>query len=351
MLTQLTKLFLKLGIFAFGGPAAHIAMMNDEVVEKRKWFSQEEFLDLISFTNLIPGPNSTELAILIGYKQAGIKGLLVAGISFILPAVIIVLIFTHFFIIYESVPTIIKILNGMVPVLITIILLATLNMAKKTIKHKEDYFILFFALLLLFLNVNEFIVLILAGLSKIVFVSKHKLLSIEPFSLLLLFFSFIKIGAFLYGSGYVLISFLQSTFVNELGWLTNGELINLVMIGEITPGPLFTTATAIGYYLGGFAGASLSTLGIFIPSFLLIAIIFPLYTRLKQRPAIQSFISGISIASLSLMLHVAFTLMLELQNNIMALLLLVIVFIAAYRFKVNHFLLIIIGALYGFLLF
>ncbi len=350
MIKQLATLFFKLGVFAFGGPAAHTAMMNEEVVQKRKWFTQDEFLDLISFTNLIPGPNSTELAILIGYKKAGIIGLLVAGISFIIPAVIIVLIFTMIYISYETIPAIQNVLKGMIPVMITIIAMATVKMSKNKMKGTENWIILIISLILLLINLNEFIVLIIAGLLKVILSHKDKVLAIEPFSFTLLFLTFLKIGVLLYGSGYVLISFVQTAFVNQLGWLTQQELINLVMIGEITPGPLFTTATAIGYYLGGTLGALLSTVGIFLPSFALIGLLYPFYEKLRERKAIQTMIKGIGIASLAIMVHVVITLTLSIRGSLISLLMLGAMLIISYKYKVNSFILIIVGALLGLLL-
>lgn len=350
MIRELFTLFIKLGVFAFGGPAAHTAMMNEEVVEKKKWFTQEEFLDLISFTNLIPGPNSTELAILIGYKQAGLLGLLVAGISFILPAVLIVLIFTIIFIHYETIPTMQNIMYGMLPVMIIIILMASIKMGKKSITSSENWIIMLISLGLLLLKLNEILVLIIAGLIKLAFKHKDKILSIEPFSSTLLFLTFLRIGAFLYGSGYVLISFVHSAFVEQLGWLTNAELVNLVMIGEITPGPLFTTATAIGYYLGGFTGSFLATLGIFIPSFTLIGLVYPLYEKLRKIPTIQIMISGISVASIAIMLNVVISLVLSMQMNVINIILLIIMFVVSYKYKVNNFVLILIGAVFGLLI-
>lgn len=347
MLKELSTLFLKLGIFAFGGPAAHTAMMNDEVVEKKKWFTQTEFLDLISFTHLIPGPNSTELAILIGYKQAGLMGLLVAGLSFILPSVLIVLVFTMIFIQYESIPTMQNIMNGMLPVMIIIILMASIKMAKKTIVSLENKIIVVISLGLLLLQFNEILVLIISGLLKVSLEYKNKYFSIEPFSMSLLFLSFLRIGSFLYGSGYVLISFVHAALVEQLGWLSNSELINLVMIGEITPGPLFTTATAIGYYLGGFMGATLATLGIFIPSFTLIGLVYPLYDRLRKIPTVNTMISGISVASIAIMLNVVISLTLTMQFQMVNVILLVMMFVASYKFKVNNFILILIGAVFG----
>lgn len=351
MVKQLAALFLKLGAFAFGGPAAHIAMMNDEVVEKRKWFTQSEFLDLMSFTNLIPGPNSTELAILIGYKQAGIKGLLIAGVAFITPALLIVILFTMFYMKYQSVPQLQNILSGMLPVMIVIIMTSAFKITKKTVSSRFDKIILVISVVLLFLNVNEFIILVLAGTLKLVQSQRNKLFVLEPFSLSLLFLSFLKIGAFLYGSGYVLVSFLQSTFVTQLGWLTDYELINLVLIGEITPGPLFTSATAIGYYLFGLSGALVSTLGIFTPSFILIAVLYPFYERLKHNTSVQSFLSGISIASLSMMFYVVITLILKLQNNLLLYCILILTLTLSIKYKVNNFILIIIGGFLGFMLF
>lgn len=350
MLKQLSILFLKLGMFAFGGPAAHTAMMNDELVEKRKWFTHDEFLEMISFTNLIPGPNSTELAILIGYKKAGVLGLLTAGVSFIVPALIIVLFFSFIYMRFESIPKVQNTLSGMVPVLIVIILSATLKISKKTIKSKDSVIILIISLVLLLLGINEFLVLLLAGLFKPVLKLSNRFFSIEPFSLLVLFASFLKIGSVLYGSGYVLLSFLETTFVNQLGWLSQSELLNLVMIGEITPGPLFTTATAIGYYLGGINGGLLATLGIFIPSFVLIGILFPIYEKIKTKESIQDLLYGVGIASLALMIKVLISLTLSIESSILTYVFVLCVAVLSFKFKVSNFLLIIMGGLFGALL-
>ena len=250
---DLARLFLRLGFFAYGGPAAHISMMRDEVVDRKGWYTDEEFLDMIGFTNLIPGPNSTELAILIGYKQGGFIGLLISGLCFIIPAVVIVLIFTAFYMKYHSLPQVQSILKGMIPAIFLIVMGAVIKLGQKTIKDYESMLLVLVGVILIFFNVSEVWVLFLGPLYFLLkrVLTSTKNLAVEPFSLVILFMTFLKIGSILYGSGYVLISFLQTEFVEKLSWLTSTQLIELVAIGEITPGPVFTTATAVGYFLGG----------------------------------------------------------------------------------------------------
>ena len=349
---EIVKLFLKLGFFAYGGPAAHTAMMNEEVVQKRKWLSESEFLDLIGFTNLIPGPNSTELAILVGYKMGGVLGLLLAGISFIFPAVLIVMIFTYFYVQYSSIIQVQSALSGMSSIMVAIIISALLKMMKSNVKDSKSVGLLIFSLLLLFLNFSEITVLLVSGLVALILYTykKSRVYSIDPISLSVLFYTFVKIGSLLYGSGYVLIAFLRSEFVTKLKYLSENQLLDLVLIGEITPGPVFTSATAIGFYLSGIKGAIVSTVGIFIPSFLLIFILYPIYNKLRDNLVIKNFLNGVSIASLSIMLKVCIDLSLNISNSLLLVIMCITSFILLYKYKVNNIILIIISALIGTIL-
>lgn len=345
---DLFKVFLKLGFFAYGGPAAHISMMREEVVDKYQWFTDQEFLDMLSFTNLIPGPNSTEMAILIGYKKAGFKGLLIAGLSFIVPAVLLVLILTGFYVEYHTVPQVKSVFNGMLPAILITISLAILKLTQKSLKGFEMFALFIGFTILLILGVSEFVILLFGAIYYFFKYRSNKLRAVEPFSFTVLFMTFLKIGAVLYGSGYVLISFLQTELVQNLGWLTQAQLIDLVAIGEITPGPVFTTATAVGYFLGGTSGGLLATLGIFLPSFIFIAILSPVYDRLKELAWIQTVLKGLSVASLSIMMSVAISLGLSVTSNGSTLLITVLMLLAHKFLKLKSTYLILIGGVLGF---
>lgn len=323
-------------------------MMHEAVVEKRGWMDETEFLDMLSFTNIIPGPNSTETAILIGYKKGGIKGLFVAGLSFILPAVLVVILLTMFYVEYQSIPSVQNALAGMVPIMIGIIAAAFIKMSKANVKDAKGFFILVISTLLLLLGVNEIVVLLVSGLLFSV-VIRSKLYAVEPLSILMLFLVFLKIGSLLYGSGYVLISFLETELVQGLGWLSQAQLYDLVAIGEITPGPVFTTATAIGYYLFGFRGTVVATLGIFTPSFLLIMILFPIYEKLKKIKSIDMFLKGVSIGSLGILLNIVIAMTLSLNGNILMLGMALVSVILIRKYKVNTLWLVALGALLGIL--
>ncbi|TFG82953.1 MAG: chromate transporter, partial [Erysipelotrichales bacterium] len=264
-------LFSKLGIFAFGGPAAHIAMMEDEVVAKRKWLTKERFIDMFGLTNLIPGPNSTEMAILIGYQHGGLAGLFIAGICFIFPAVIIVLGFAYVYVNYGSIPAISNLFLGVKPVVLAIVVQALYRLSKTILKKWETVLLFMTVLLLSLFGVSEIPLLLSSGVLLFAYrklkASKRKVLVVEPMSILLIFLVFLKIGSVLYGSGYVLLSFLNTEFVVRYGAITAKQLLDAVAVGQFTPGPVFTTATFIGYLLGGFGGAIAATLGIFLPSF------------------------------------------------------------------------------------
>lgn len=324
-------LFLKLGFTAFGGPAAHVGIMHDEVVVRRKWLNDEEFLDLLGATNLIPGPNSTEMAIHIGYLRAGWPGLILGGLGFILPAVGMVLGLAWIYVRYGSTPQAGWLLYGIKPVVIGIILQALWNLGRKAVKSTFLAVTGAMVIVLYFFGVNELVLLAGGGLVVMAGSNLDRLrqkpkslialplfahwnwlflpgLSVVPFDLKLMFLTFMKIGAVLYGSGYVLLAFLQADFVDRFGWLTSQQLIDAIAVGQVTPGPVFTTATFIGYLLGGVSGGLLATLGIFLPSFFFVAISNPLIPKIRNSVWVRGLLDGVNVASLGLMAAVSWRL-------------------------------------------
>jgi len=357
--------FLKLGFTAFGGPAAHIGMFREEFVRRRKWLTDEAFLDLLGATNLIPGPNSTEMAIHIGYLRAGWAGLIVGGLAFTLPAVLIVLIFAWLYVEYGSTPQASWLLYGVKPVMIAIILQALWELGRKAIKGKLTLAIGIICIVLYFLGINEVLLLFAGGLTLMLIQNWTRLREAKPFILLpllptlatapvsfnlsTLFLTFLKIGAILYGSGYVLVAFLRADFVERLGWLSEQQLIDAIAIGQITPGPLFTSATFIGYLLGGVPAALVATLGIFLPSYIFVIISNPIIPKLRQSPWAGSLLDGVIVASLGLMAAVTFQLGLASLIDLPTLVIFVLSAILLIRYKVSTTWLIVGGALTGFI--
>jgi len=316
-----------LGATAFGGPAAHIAMMEDEVVRRRHWLTREEFLDLLGATNLIPGPNSTEMAIHIGHRRGGWAGLLIAGSCFILPATLIVGLISWAYVRYGSLPQAEGVLYGVKPVVLAIVLQAIGRLARPALKTRWLLVLGAAAVIFSFMGVNELVILFGTGIvvavhttlssgksSRIVGIAPGFLPGISataatagaaaaaaPFGLWPMFLYFAKIGSVLFGSGYVLLVFLRADLVDRLHWLTEEQLLDAIAIGQVTPGPVFTTATFIGYVLSGVPGAFLATAGIFLPAFFFVAISGPLIPRLRRSPAAGAFLDGVNAASLALM--------------------------------------------------
>lgn len=327
-LREIAAVFLRLGFFAYGGPAAHIAMMNEELVEKRKWVSRQRFLDLMSATNLIPGPNSTELAITLGYEKGGWRGLIIGGMTFILPAFLIVLIFAWIYAHYGLIPQVQAVLAGVKPVVIAIILQALIKLFRTAVKNWYQVALLAIGVTMALLNIEEIWVLGGIGLLSATIAriregqrAQTRALWLLPMGLPLLqqastaagisvseiFLRFLKIGAILYGSGYVLVAYLESEFVKP-GFLSNQQLLDAVAVGQITPGPVFTTATFVGYQLGGLAGGVLATIGIFLPSFLLVGLLVHITDKMRRSKLVASILDGINVASLALMGVTSFTL-------------------------------------------
>ena len=372
-LYTLGVLFLRLGTTAFGGPAAHIAMMEDEVVRRRRWLTHDEFLDLLGAANLIPGPNSTELAIHIGHRQAGWPGLLVAGSSFILPAVIIVGAFAWAYVRYGSLPQVAGVLYGVKPVIIAIVLQALWSLGRTAIKTKFLAFVAAAAVVLTVLRVHELLILfgagVIVGLTRVIarqIRSGSKLLiatsplalflqvstaATAPFGLLPLFLFFLKVGAVLYGSGYVLLAFIRADLVERWHWLTETQLLDAIAVGQVTPGPVFTTATFIGYVLGGTQGALLATLGIFLPAFFFVAVSGPLVPRIRKSRIAGAFLDRVNAAALALMLVVTYELGRAAIIDLETILLAVVSAVILLRFRVNSAWLILGGAIIGLLLY
>jgi chromate transporter len=320
-LKEVVLLFLKLGFTAFGDPAAHLAIMHDEVVKRRKWVNDEQFLDLVGATNLIPGPNSTEMIIHLSFLRAGWPGFFLGGLSFILPAVLMVMGLAWSYQQYSSAPQLTWVLYAVKPVVIAIIIKALWFLGKQAIKNPLTGLAAASVLVLNLLGFDSMILLFAAGL-LVMLIKNFKNLKVTPpglrgllpvtltsiplvvsqaIILPTLFLTFFKIGSVLYGGGYVLLAFLRSDFVIRLGWLTEKQLIDAVAVGQVTPGPLFTSATFIGYVLAGVPGAILSTVGIFLPSFFFVAISNPYIPKMRQSVWFSAFLNGINAASLGLM--------------------------------------------------
>ncbi|MEI9951720.1 MAG: chromate efflux transporter [Pseudomonadota bacterium] len=367
-LRELALLFLRLGVTAFGGPAAHIAMMEDEVVRRRRWLTHSEFLDLLGVTNLIPGPNSTEMAIHIGQQRAGWRGLLVAGSAFIVPATAITGTLAWAYVRFGAQPRARALLYGIKPVMIAIVVQALLGLAPKALKSRSLAVIGSLSVLASALGANELLCLAFAGLLQLVVrrrftppplmlgsvaasgalgsIAAAKLV-VSPFSLSALFLVFAKIGSVLFGSGYVLLAFLRSDFVEHRHWLTEAQLLDAVAIGQVTPGPVFSTATFIGYVLGGAPGALLATLGIFLPAFFFVAISGMLLPKIRRSASLSAFLDGVNVASLALMAVVTLQLCRAALVDLPTVLLAAASALLLLRFKLNSTWLIAAGALVG----
>jgi chromate transporter len=322
-LAELAALFGLLGVIGFGGPAAHVALMRREVVERRRWISEQRFVDLLGITNLLPGPNSTELAMHVGLARAGRAGLLVAGLAFILPAAAIVGVLAAAYAAAGTSPVATSLLYGVKPVVIAIVAVAIVQLGRSALAGPLRIVIGVGVALLAVLGVNE--LLLLAGGATLVAVARGGVggpvewlarsmlpisataasLAATAVSLPLLFGTFLKIGATLYGSGYVLVAFLRADFVDRLGWITDRQLLDAVAIGQVTPGPLFTTATFIGYLVAGPLGATVATIGIFLPAFALVALVGSLAARMRSRPLTAALLDGVNAAAIGLMAAVS----------------------------------------------
>src|SRR5579863_837534 len=364
-LRALALLFLRLGTAAFGGPAAPIAMMEDEVVRRRGWLSHASFLDMISACNLIPGPNSTEMAIHIGHRRAGLVGLAVAGACFVVPAALITAALAWAYVAFGAMPQMAGVLYGIKPVIIAVVVQAIWRLARSALQTRFLIALTVAATIAAFAGVDEMVILFAAGLIAIVIsrfresqagasatgalvtASKVAATTAMPFSLSGLFLIFLKIGAVLFGSGYVLLAFMQADLVDRTHWLTQAQLLDAVAIGQITPGPVLSTATFVGYLLGGKAGAVLATVGIFLPAFVFVSISGPLLPRLRRSPIAGAFLDGVNAGSFALMVAVTWQLGRAAVVDATTAALVLISAIMLLRFRLNSAWLIVMGGAVG----
>lgn len=384
-LSELARLFFKLGIIGFGGPVAHIAMIEEEVVKRRQWLTREHFLDLIGATNLIPGPNSTEMAIHVGYVYAGWLGLIVAGVCFILPAVLITGVFAWIYVVYGNLPQVAPLLYGIKPAVLAVILDALWRLGKKAVKTRQHVAIAFtVVVLLLFLKLNEVIALLIGGFLGMIWlrhdqantpgntanfiiaslttgatfqttaVSAATTVASTNVSLWKLGWFFLKVGSVLFGGGFVLVAFLEGGLVQEYGWLTQKQLLDAIAIGQFTPGPVLSTATFIGYIIAGVPGAVVATVGIFLPSFFFTAILNPLVPRLRASKWTSAFLDAVNVSAVALMVVVTLelgtaTLILSKAPYVdfVALAIVILSAIFLIRFRINAAWLVLGGAVIG----
>jgi chromate transporter len=365
LLREVATVFIRLGTIAFGGPAAHISLMHDEVCRRRQWVSEDRFLDLLGAANLIPGPSSTELAIYLGYERAGWRGLIAGGVCFILPAMLIVLALAWAYAKYGSAPQATWLLYGIKPAVVAVIVQALWKLLRTAIKGLllAAVGIITLGLYLAGLNAialifgSGFLVMAIRNGGRLWLGGRASILAFLPpialpsavaqFSPAGLFLTFLKIGSVVFGSGYVLLAFLRSDFVDRLGWLTDQQILDAVAVGQFTPGPVFTTATFIGYLLGGVPGGLTGTLGVFLPSFFFAAAVFPLISVLRRSPWASAFLDGINIGALGLMAGVTWQLGRAALTDWLTLILGVISTFVLLRFKVNSAWVLLAGGVVG----
>ena len=369
MLLEIAKVFFKLGCMAFGGPAAHIAMMESEIIEKRKWMTHEKFLDLIGVTNLIPGPNSTEMTMHCGYERGGIMGLIVAGVSFIFPATVITGVFAWMYVTYGQLPAVAPFIYGIQPAVLAIIAAAILKLGKKALKNWQLGVLGALTLIASLSGINEIVALLVTGVVGMLFFyflnnSKNSLTSIVPLALLQIiqindnqisaikvFLAFLKVGAILYGSGYVLFAYLDAELVENLKWLTRQELIDAIAVGQFTPGPVLSTATFIGYQLYGFWGAVGATLGVFLPSFVFVLLLNPIIDKIRKIELLKYFLDAVNIAAVAIMVAVLYKMAVTSLVDWKSILIAVISIIITFGWKkVNVMYLVLGSSVLGYLL-
>ena len=366
-LKEVALLFTKLGFIGFGGPAVHIALMEEEVVRKRGWMSHQHFLDLVGATNLIPGPNSTEMTMHVGHERAGWKGLIVAGCCFIIPAVLITALFAWAYQLYGQLPQVQPFIYGIKPAIIAIIVVTMINLGRKALKNVQLAIIGLLSAIAVLAGLNEIFVLFGAGLVGVLLYfiqsGRNTAYGFLPFTLLQigytgpdtsslkLFLIFLKVGAILYGSGYVLFAFLDAELVGR-GLLSKQELIDAIAVGQFTPGPVFSSATFIGWQIGGLPGAIAATIGIFLPSFLFVALLNPLIPKLRSSKLFSAFLDTVNVASIAIILAVVVEMSRQTLLDWRTIVIAVLSFIVTFYFKkLNTAFIVIGGALLGYLLF
>lgn len=366
-LKEVASVFFKLGLIAFGGPAAHIAMMEKEIVEKRQWMDRQHFLDMMGATNLIPGPNSTEMTMHCGYERAGWMGLFVAGACFIFPAVVLTGILAYLYVEYGELPNVAPFVEGIKPAVLAIILGAVIKLGKKAVKNSELAVLGVLALVLSFGGMSEVLALLLTGvIGMLYFTIKNKatgptqaflpiifLQSGHLFTFsgttLKVFLTFLKVGAILYGSGYVLFAYLDAELV-ATGMLTRPELIDAIAIGQFTPGPVLSTATFIGYQLNGIPGAIVASIGIFLPSFLFVLFLNPWIPKMRKSKILSYFLDAVNVAAVAIMVAVLAKMGMDIFSDWRPVLICVLAIFAAFQLKLSSMWIVLGGAVLGWIL-
>ena len=364
---EVARLFVRLGVIGFGGPAAHIAMMRDEVVRRRAWLDDTEFLELVGATNLIPGPNSTELAIHLGHRRAGFRGLLVAGLCFIAPAVLIVGTLAWLYQEHGTDPAVVDLRYGVLPVIVAIVAHAVVGLGRSGVRSVVDALIAVGAMVAFLVGVHELLVLGVAGALAVAWHLRDRWrlrslamvglplvpMSADPsrssaaVSLWRLGLVFLEIGSVLYGSGYVLLAFLQRHLVDDLGWLTGQQLLDAIAVGQFTPGPVFTTATFVGWQVHGIAGAAIATIAIFAPSFVFVGFLGRIVPWMRRRPVARAFLSGVTVASLGLMAGVLVQLADDALTDVVTVVVAAVALVVLVRTKLNSAWLVGVGVAIG----
>jgi len=373
---EISKLFIKLGFISFGGPAAHNAMMEDEVIAKRNWMSKQHFLDLIGVTNLIPGPNSTELAMLCGFHRGGYLGLFIAGACFIIPAVMMTLLLAYLYFEFGSLPSIEPFFYGIKPAVIIIILNAVYRLSKSAVKNWKLVIIGLLVLAFNLSGVNEITSILAGGILGMLFIyfTNKKEINLNLFfpiyssfyflsalffqeksfsqiNILKIFLIFLKIGTVLFGGGYILVAYLDGEIVRNLNWISREDLLNAIAIGQFTPGPVLSTATFIGFQIKGIYGALVATAGVFLPSFIFVLIILPLIPKLRRSKIMSIFLDAVNVSALAVMFVVVLKLGAEVLIDWRTILIAVISALAFLTIrKVNSAYIVLGGALTGWLL-
>jgi len=366
-LLEIIGLFLKLGTISFGGPAAHIALMEQEAVRKRNWLSREHFLDLLAATNLVPGPNATEMAIHIGYIHAGWPGLIAGGVAFIVPTFLISLALAIVYVHFGMLPQGAALFYGINPAVVAIILTATYRLGRTALKEKRAIALSVACLAAALMGINEVIVLLAAGVAGVLLYAPIRkslpawlIVAWGPLTVSLpqaaawlddrlvrLALFFLKVGTLIFGSGMVLFVFIQRDMVTGYGWLTQQQLLDAIAVGQMTPGPVLSSATFIGYLVAGWPGAVVSTLAVFAPSFVIIALIGPWIPRLRQSPVIQAFLRGVNAGVVALILAVSVALFRSAIVDMWTVMILIVGLAALLRFRVDTLWLVAGGAAVG----
>jgi len=361
LMREIISYFLKIGLLGFGGPMAHIAMMDEELIEKRKWATKEEYLDGLAVCNILPGPASTQLGIYMGYMRGGVAGGILAGVSFIFPSFIIITLLSYLYFNYGAIPQVNGILYGVNALVIALISTSLYKMGKKSIDDVKSILIFIASTITVyFLKVNMILVLLAGGILGVLFyykrsnIKKSYMVAVPLFAadsiLLKLFGFFVKVGSFIYGGGLVIIPFIEQEVVYKLGWMTQQEFLTGISFGQITPGPVVITSAFIGYKVYGFLGAFFAAFAIFLPSFIFILIAAPYLKKVKSIPWVKAFLKGINAAVIGTILASILFLIPNGLIDIWTILIAIAGFVALWKFKVNVFYCVGVAGILGILI-